>query len=89
MTLKQDASLIDCGFLGLSELICHHICVCNELCTVHICMFEDEAMSIWFDGGNGYVFASVSEWLHGSNGQLLQSAAFAIGNFARHGESVQ
>ena len=56
---------------------------------VHICMFEDEAMSIWFDGGNGYVFASVSEWLHGSNGQLLQSAAFAIGNFARHGESVQ
>ena len=52
-------------------------------------MFEDEAMSIWFDGGNGYVFASVSEWLHGSNGQLLQSAAFAIGNFARHGESVQ
>lgn len=51
-------------------------------------MVTDEAMSIWFDGGNGYVFASVSEWLHGSNGQLLQSAAFAIGNFARHGKFV-
>ncbi|XP_067947570.1 rap1 GTPase-GDP dissociation stimulator 1-B-like [Watersipora subatra] len=46
----------------------------------------DEAMKIWFDGGEGYVFASVSEWLQSTNGQLLQSAAFAIGNFAR-GES--
>ena len=42
-------------------------------------------MNIWFDGGDGYVFASISEWLQSNNGQLLQSAAFAIGNFARGG----
>jgi len=43
-------------------------------------------MKIWFDGGDGLVFTSVSEWLQSSNGQLLQSAAFALGNFARDGE---
>ncbi|KAF6025214.1 RAP1GDS1 [Bugula neritina] len=43
----------------------------------------DDAMKIWFDGGDGLVFTSVSEWLQSSNGQLLQSAAFALGNFAR------
>ena len=59
----------------------------TSLCTTpHLTYTVDEAMKIWFDGGEGYVFASVSEWLQSTNGQLLQSAAFAIGNFAR-GES--
>lgn len=61
------------------------VCGCI-LCTLYS-GFLDEAMKMWFDGGDGYVFTSVSEWLHGTNGQLLQSAAFALGNFARDGTS--
>ena len=55
------------------------------VCGTHVLLFTDNAMNIWFDGGDGYVFASISEWLQSNNGQLLQSAAFAIGNFARGG----
>lgn len=52
-------------------------------------VLSDEAMEIWFDRGNGFVFTSVCEWLQGNNGQLLQSAAFALGNFARNGRSYK